>query len=167
MLRLTGSLRLRASSKTLRIPDDSMCRIRSAIQRSATCLSFDMPSPLPIGRELSYAHPIYFRQAEKRVPVTSTRDRTGACRTPREKVNQGPDEVQKEDHQKPQNLVVRRWLIRHRVDEHPQPENRGRQGQTPDDDHEHGSAAKNRASRNVILSKQYKGVHVCPPLLHQ
>src|SRR5262249_55808347 len=35
MLRLTGSLRLRASSKTLRMPDDSMCAMRSAIQRSA------------------------------------------------------------------------------------------------------------------------------------
>src|SRR6476646_2577570 len=35
MLRLTGSLRLRASSKTLRMPDDSMWLIRSAIQRSA------------------------------------------------------------------------------------------------------------------------------------
>src|SRR5438105_9800442 len=39
MLRLTGSLRLRASSKTLRIPDESMCRIRSAIQRSCIAVS--------------------------------------------------------------------------------------------------------------------------------
>src|SRR6516164_2763328 len=31
MLRLIGFFRLRASSKTLRMPDDSMCCIRSAI----------------------------------------------------------------------------------------------------------------------------------------
>src|SRR3984957_13804916 len=35
MLRLTGSLIDRASSKTLRMPDDSMLPMRSAIQRSA------------------------------------------------------------------------------------------------------------------------------------
>src|SRR6266487_616029 len=35
MLRLTGSVRLRARSNTLRMPEDSMERIRSAIQRSA------------------------------------------------------------------------------------------------------------------------------------
>src|SRR5437868_11060590 len=35
MLRFTGSFRLRASSNTLRMPDDSMCAMRPAIQRSA------------------------------------------------------------------------------------------------------------------------------------
>src|SRR5262245_3508628 len=35
MLRLTGSLRLRARSNILRMPEDSMPRMRSAIQRSA------------------------------------------------------------------------------------------------------------------------------------
>src|SRR5437868_5264422 len=34
MLKLTGSLRVLVSSNTLRIPEASMCRIRSAIQRS-------------------------------------------------------------------------------------------------------------------------------------
>src|SRR5579885_3763219 len=34
MVRLQGFLRLRASSKTLRMPEDSMWRMRSAIQRS-------------------------------------------------------------------------------------------------------------------------------------
>src|SRR5262249_1035703 len=38
MLRFTGSFRLRASSKILRIPDDSMCCIRSAIQRSCVII---------------------------------------------------------------------------------------------------------------------------------
>src|ERR1700676_1402683 len=36
MLRVTGSLRLRANSKTLRMPEDSMCLMRSAIQRSGS-----------------------------------------------------------------------------------------------------------------------------------
>src|SRR5437016_3015360 len=35
MLRLMGSRRLRASSKTRRMPEDSMCRMRPAIQRAA------------------------------------------------------------------------------------------------------------------------------------
>src|SRR5262249_5234872 len=35
MLRLTGSLRLRARSNILRMPEDSIPRMRSAIQRSA------------------------------------------------------------------------------------------------------------------------------------
>src|SRR5215469_7963944 len=45
MLKLTGSLRLRASSKTLRMPEDSMWRIRSAIQRS--CMRVDPYRVLP------------------------------------------------------------------------------------------------------------------------
>src|SRR5438128_8106038 len=45
MLKLTGSLRLRANSKTLRMPEDSMWRIRSAIQRA--CINVH---PLPFKR---------------------------------------------------------------------------------------------------------------------
>src|SRR5436309_3138027 len=64
MLRLTGSLRLRASSKTLRMPDDSMCRMRSATQRSGPCamtVSSQQCRPSRKRKRRSAVHRLRFR----------------------------------------------------------------------------------------------------------
>src|SRR5262249_40763374 len=56
--------------------------------------------------------------------------------TPYEKVNQRPNEVHKEHHQKTQDLIIGSWLIHEGIDQHPEPKDRRNDADNPEDAHQ-------------------------------
>src|SRR5438093_4731427 len=70
-------------------------------------------------------------------------------RSPNKKIDGRPDEMQKQDYQHPADLfTISQTFIGHRVDEHPNPEDKSSQSQRPDD-HE-GQHSQYRHQRGMV-----------------